>query len=123
MANRNFGKSLMQKRGRLNALGSLAPEFKFGFKMARAKPGTEVFKLPFIRSKVFIAISLAFFAAFCIPYFAMGSMSSGPYTNSLFDFLFNLFGFFWFMGWTVGVTILGLVFLLLTPGQSNICRD
>jgi len=118
-ANRTNNK-FFQKASRLRALGALAPEFHFGFKQHRPGPEDKFIKLPFKRSWIVILISGVFFAAFCIPYFTIGPFFSDMGSNNLFDLVFGLFSLFWLTGWTVGVVILGLLFLCTLLGRESL---
>jgi hypothetical protein len=116
----------LQRATRLRALGVLAPEFHFGFRLKRGADGDRFFSLPFKRSWILIVLAGCIFAAFCIPYFTIGPLFGDMGSNDLFDLVFSLFSLFWLTGWTVGVVILGLVFLgalvgkeilIVSPGQ------
>ena len=105
-------------RARLKKLGPMAPRFRFGLRLNSGQAGGIFFRLPYKRSPIFMLVSFGFLAAFCIPYFTAGDFLAGPEDDSLFSLVFMLFSLFWFLGWSTGVFVLLVVFLLVSFGTE-----
>ena len=90
------------------------PTFQLGFGPS-ARPGQYRVVLPFRRSWPAIAVAGGLFAALSIPLVAVGGQVGAP-DGDLFSLTFSLFSLFWLIAWSVGVAIVGLLFLVLLLG-------
>ena len=111
---------LFAQRKRLRHLGEHAPKFSMGFDLGFIGENDYYLSLPFKRSLVAILLSGAFFAVFTIPLFSVGSVAFGEADESLFALIAVFFSLFWMLGWSVGVAILGLIFLAVTFGRESV---
>ena len=93
----------------------------------------EIFRaLPFKRSVLGSLFMGGFFAAFCAPFFFIGEMMGAGPDGSLFALVTLMFSLFWMMGWSVAVSLIGMLFLgtlfgretiYLSPGQLILRRE
>lgn len=104
--------------GKMRLIASLKPKIRFGFGRPRMRPGELRTVLPFKRSWPAIIIMGVFCAVFCIPFFTVGEFTKFGGDGDLFDLMFNLFGAFWLLGWSVGVAILAFIFFVLLLGRE-----
>ena len=111
---------LFARRKRLQHLGEHAPKFSMGIELGTSGGSDYYLSLPFKRSLLAIILSGAFFAVFTIPLFSVGSVAFGEADDSLFSLIAVLFSLFWMLGWSVGVGILGLIFLAVTFGRETL---
>ncbi len=88
----------------------IKPDGEFSFRPPTIGP-TDVEKiLPLKRSVVGTLVIGGFLLAFCIPYFSIDGFTPAS-EDSLFSLVSMMFMGFWFMGWTLAVGVIGLLFL------------
>ena len=120
MAKNQNRKPFARRRQLMKALGDRAPKFSFaiGPQFPRGSDYTVV--LPFRRSPIVIIISGIFLVVFAVPLIGVLGQASTQLDDDLFSLVAFLFGLFWSLGWSVGVVILLLVFLVVTFGRETL---
>ncbi|NKB35112.1 MAG: hypothetical protein GKR91_18605 [Pseudomonadales bacterium] len=111
---------LFSKRKRLKKLGKYAPQFSLALDLGIQGSEDYFIALPFKRSVPAMLISGAFFAIFTFPLYSVGSVTMAESGEDLFSLVVLFFSFFWMLGWSTGVAILGLVFLAVTFGRETL---
>ena len=83
--------------------------------------GTTPIALPKRRMWPLGLLFAGIFAVFAAIWWVQASRLSFTELHGMFDLAFNLFNFFWVMGWTVGVVILGLLAMLFLLYNEAAC--
>lgn len=91
-----------------------------GFRFPGSPGNGKVLLLPFRRSWPIIIVSGVFLSVFCIPYVVMGQQLQFGGIDDLSSLVSLLFTLFWLGGWSIGVVLLALVFLLTLLGRESL---
>lgn len=116
--------NLLKRRQQLDKLGDLAPGFSVAFEFGAHRDDLFYSAFPFRRSLPAIVICGAMLAVFSVPLVGVGSSLTGG-TDELFSFVGMAFSLFWLLGWSVGVLLIALAFLVLLLGREtlHVTRD
>lgn len=109
-----------ERRRKYRALGELAPKFglTLGPRFTAQADFSAIF--PFKRSKIAIVVSGLFLIVFSFPLVGVVGQLIAESDDSLFSLVSFLFLLFWGLGWSVGVAVLALVFLVLCFGRETL---
>lgn len=110
---------MARRRKQFAKLGDMAPRLALAFDFGRSASDEYYQVFPFRRSLPFILISGAMFVCFSIPLFTIAQSISAN-DGELFSLVAVAFSLFWMLGWSVGVAVLGFVFLLLSTGRETL---
>ncbi|MBT4581660.1 MAG: hypothetical protein HOD07_06320, partial [Gammaproteobacteria bacterium] len=101
-------------------MGPYKPQFSLGLDSATSSGKDYYRSLPFKRSWIAILISGAFLAMFSTPLFTVGGSLLDAGDGGLFSLVSLLFTGFWLLGWSTGVAVLLILFLILVFGRETL---